>query len=259
MKRAEFDKLFDEVFERVVKEQPLTPDPDASWNNIRDKVGVRGSRRFRPRRKYTAMAVIAAAVVLVFAGPAISEADHPFRALIKSIQQNTVSFMAGQTDERRDLAKTPPPPDDDSAYGISYQQTAKKLIYDTLEEAQDMLSFPPPAIRYIPGDYQLDNVSLYAFEGRKVDRAMLIYSRPEQEQPLTITFQKLNENEIFTSTSDQNAGRFSEVKVNGVTGLLLEGVDGIVHLDMALDNLVIMISGPLPKDEIIRIAESISP
>jgi hypothetical protein len=74
---------------------------------------------------------------------------------------------------------------------------------------------------------------------------------------LTIVFQRLDENGIYTSTSDVPAGRLSEVELNGTKGLLLERHDGTASLQFMIRNFAVTISGKLPNDEIERIGKSI--
>lgn len=257
MNRAEFDKLFDEAIGKIVKEQPLTPDPDESWRNIKDRIGARANGRHRARRKYAAIAVLFIAVVVVFGSPAISEAYHLFRFIIKSIQQDAISLIYENGADRRGDAKTAPPPDDESAI-VRYEDKASKLVFDNWDEAKSMLAFSPPEIGHIPDSCRLDQVMLFVYEGGGADRAMLFYSAPDKDQSFTIVFQKIGENEIHASTSDLSAGRFAEVTLNGANGILLEHVDGAMTLELTLGHLVVVISGELSEDEIIRIGRSIS-
>ena len=251
MNRTEFDKLFDEIFEKVVKEQQVVPDPDVSWNRIKDKVGARAKNR--SRRKYAAIAAIIAAVVMVIASPAIPEAYNPFRSIIQSIRQGTLSFILENAVEHR--GTTPPP--DDRTGTVLYEYTARKLIFDTWDEAKALFATSPPEIGYIPDAYNPDIVMLFVYDHTGADRAMLSYSAPDQEQPLTIVFQRLDENGIYTSTSDVPAGRLSEVELNGTKGLLLERHDGTASLEFMIRNFAVTISGKLPNDEIERIGKSI--
>src|SRR5690606_17038630 len=99
-------------FEKVVKEQPLTPDPDESWNSLKDRISAVAGKRTRARRKYAAIAAAVLLAAMVFGSPAISEAYNPFRQFIKFMQQNAVSFIFRYDADRRGLAKTSPPPED---------------------------------------------------------------------------------------------------------------------------------------------------
>ncbi|WP_282940469.1 DUF4367 domain-containing protein [Paenibacillus sp. RC67] len=72
-----------------------------------------------------------------------------------------------------------------------------------------------------------------------------------------IVLNKLNKDSTVNSTSNTDAGEIQKINLNSGTGYLTVVKNDLVNLDFMLGDVVIIIIGDLPKEEVIKIANSI--
>ncbi|SFJ55923.1 protein of unknown function [Paenibacillus sp. UNC496MF] len=259
MKKEEFDRAFDFAFEDAVKKHLPSPDPDPSWARVEMILKKR-----RNIRKYRFIPYAVAAMVIIgaflFATPSVSKAFTPFSQAIKSIQSGVSSIIFGNDSEYQGKAKTAPPPDNgNSSEGqVLDNGLLGEKHYSTWEEASQNIAFSNPKIGFVPQKYKLEDVVLFFRNGQaEATRAVLIYTNTKEKKNFLLTFRMLEHNETVTSGTDNIAGEYTEVQVNGQKAYLLITKDTRSSLDYMIGNIVVSITGSLTKDEIIQIAEKI--
>ncbi|MFC5648738.1 DUF4367 domain-containing protein [Paenibacillus solisilvae] len=259
MNKEEFDRAFDSAFEDAVKKHLPSPDPDPSWARVEMIIKKRGTIR---KYKFIPYAAAAAVIMVAFllATPSVTRAFNPFSQAIKSIQSGVSSIIFGNDSEYQGKAKTAPPPDNGSPGEgqVLDNGLQGEKHYSTWDEAAQNIAFANPAIGFVPQKYKLEDVVLFFGNGQeKAKKAVLMYTHQNDGKTFLLTFRMLERNETVTTGTDNNAGEYKEVQVNGQKAYLLLTKDTRLSLDYMMGNVVVSIAGSLTRDEIIQIAEEI--
>ena len=259
MNKEEFDRAFDSAFEDAVKKHLPSPDPDPSWARVEMILKKRGNIR-----KYKWIPYAAAAAVIIgaflFATPSVTKAFTPFSQAIKSIQSGVSSIIFGNDSENQGKAKTAPPPDNGNPVEgqIIDNGLQGEKHYSTWEEAAQNIAFAMPKIGFLLQKFKLEDVVLFFGNGQaEAKKAVFMYINTKEGKNFLLTFRMLEHNETVTSGTDNNAGEYKEVQINGQKAYLLITKDMRSSLDYMMGNIVVSIAGSLTKDEIIQIAEEI--
>jgi len=257
--KDDFDRAFDSAFEDAVKNHLPSPDPDPSWARVETILKKQGSiRKYRLIPYAVAAAVIMGA--FLFATPSVTKAFTPFSQAIKSIQSGVSSIIFGNDSEYRGKAKTDPPPDNGNPGEgqVVDNGLQGEKHYSTWEEAAQNIVFANPTIGFVPQKYKIEDVVLFFGNGQeKAKKAVLMYTNQNEGKNFLLTFRMLEHNETVTTGTDNNAGEYKEVQVNGQKAYLLITKDTRSSLDYMMGNVVVSIAGSLTREEIIQIAEEI--
>jgi hypothetical protein len=258
LKKEDFDRLFDEAFEKSAKNLPV-PDPNPSWERIAKTIQKRTKRRTILRiLPYLAASFLFGAII--FGSPMVTNAFNPIYQIFKKIQSDVVTLIFTDGNQNEGKAKTAPPPDTFTTQEgqVIESQTYSETHFPTWQEASKHVLFTPYNFSYVPENYEITDVFLSSESNQqKSSQAELSFSNKISNKNFRLHIRLLEKNEQLTSSSDSTAGSLETVEINGNKAYLFIHNDGRTLLEYILGNTFISISGNITKAEIIQFSNNI--
>lgn len=232
------------------------PSVEESWAamaarlRIQTNTPVKGYRRFL--KKPLAWG-LAASLVLGLAWLSLSDRTE-------AIGQRFLRFFLHQEDSTvtsstslnrsRSMIDAPPPDDQDRADSAASVHTRDV----TITEARERSPFPLKQPAYLPVGYRPSGVTLVDRGGNDVD-VILRYASGEKELTL---IQVYTPGETGSGVGfDMDDTTLKRVNVQGHQGIILSAKDGTARLAWTDKRVTYILSGPLPGDELIKMANSL--
>ncbi len=161
--------------------------------------------------------------------------------LLSSIEYRDITFNTGIPDSEFEF-KVP-----EGATVITREMPAppKKI---TLEEAKKEVNFSILSPSYLPEGYIFESATVFKYD------KMEIVSIEYQNGTLMLLLSEQLKDE---TNSAPDFGGAETVSINGAEGKIMSGFGESKMLTWNIENLELMLSGPLSKEEMIKVAESI--
>ncbi|MDR0267540.1 hypothetical protein [Paenibacillus sp.] len=268
MKSEKFEEWFDVAFERAASSSSLTSDESkqASWKKVQTKIDLINRKRRRSRRMQLGSIVAASFIAgaVLFSPPGVTKAISPIvntvvdfgngmmGIVIKSgdVSPNVITPKTLEPDQFLDLNNEGEPLEEslDHSYTWDSVDNPKSIV-----DAQSQLSFLVPDINQLPSEYQLRSYTISdpSEVGNKFDKIALEFTN-NKEQTVWITIVHLKTYQSMTSV------------VPTETEKLQVGTDSVFYSPGSYNqllalrgNLTIQIGSDLPKEELIRVYESL--
>lgn len=266
VKKDEFDQWFEQAFDEAAKHHSVTPDPTASWNRLEQQLAKR-KNRFHRLRIFSLVAASFLLGAVIFGSPTVTQAVTPFFASIKNLDQDMISFIFGSKERGAVEAKTSAPIEEiveeiveENPTNIGADvpgDTPKEEVLHAWEDMKGRLAFNPIRVDYVPEDYKLSEIRIYAPDQHSLaNEAMAVYFNSDKQR-LIIKFTKLTGNEVLTSPHYKEGGTFEEIQVHNLNAYLFINKNKKASLEYMDAGVHISINGELEKDEIIKLAEHI--
>ncbi|GIP41260.1 hypothetical protein J31TS4_45400 [Paenibacillus sp. J31TS4] len=266
MDQNKFDQLFDEAWEEGLEESYARieiPNPDASWQRMREKM-ARAKRRRDRRRRWQLIATAVASLLIgsvVFGSPVITKAFQPLNQIVESWKGTVLTFINREGDQDTSGAKTAPPPDTASENKPKYPNAPgtgglvkKGDMKVSMEEAKRRTLFPMLEPQLVLDGYTQDNIQLSVDEEGRAMQASITYKKPTGEFYL-VEQNLLEPNTIMSMGIDEENDTVSEVEALGIKGKLISNkANGIQFLILLGKESVIKVYGKISQEDAIRVA-----
>ena len=224
------------------------PDSTESWNSVQQRLKRRKKRLQWQRRMRIGIAVviISFAFNLVY-NMSIPTAYSHIATLIKKWQEDVVEFFHERPSHSDRNALTSSPPGN-----RELSSSSDMMHVDTLDEAQEIISFDLLTPYKIPKTFQLDAVRIFG-----VNEAQLEYVNMNGEV-LNIIQRKIEgEPPDLKATMSADSGEYKDVYINGVAAILMIPIEGNMNLEwLTEERILVRISGQLSEDVIVNLADS---
>lgn len=251
-KDKEVDLLIKRVIQGEMENSPPPISTDKAWEQLNMKLNNRQSR-FKPSRLYKnklfyAVAIIFISLVIILS-PQTSSAYHTIVEVFQKVQENVTQLFIKVEDKSPENEDAPII---DDMYIIDEDELISLEL--DLEEAQRETVFSIKQPKVVPEEYTLKNVTVFKGENAKSEDITLNYEGNEGNFNIN---QKLFE-ESFSAgvTIDNNDTQIESVDIHEHSGSLLQYKNGFLELIWVTESHYYSISGPLSKDQIIKIATS---
>lgn len=265
MDKQKLDDLFDDIFDEALAEEMEIeiPDPDASWQRVSAAI-ERRARRHRMRKRLQMIGMMAAAVALgafVFGNPQRSEAFLPVTKIFSEVRDDVISLFQGDKkkleNEPKGMLTAPPPPGTGPVMGEDYQTKETLTVY-SLEEARQSTATTLPQTDYIPEGYAFTKGTLTIDEADKVMSGSMLYDETDKAGFFYVNFWPAKENSLTSASMNKEQDTVENIKIGDRDAVVLSQPNG--QLNMIWNSQMFsfhLISNKLPKEELIRIANSI--
>ncbi|MCZ7398921.1 MAG: DUF4367 domain-containing protein, partial [Candidatus Methanoperedens sp.] len=118
----------------------------------------------------------------------------------------------------------------------------------TLEEVRKEVNFTVLSPSYLPEGYVFESATVFKYD--KIEIVSLTYKNGSQ---MLLLSEKLKDD----TNQAPDFGDVEKVSINGAEGKIMSGFGESKMLTWNIGNLELMLSGPLSKEEMIKIAGSI--
>ncbi len=236
------------------------PDGTASWQQVQHRLQKIGRRkRFVRRMKLTAAIIACSFVISFFMNDNFPVTYAQIASLLKKVQGSMIEiFYEAPPGRESTHAKTTVPPEEkqpaSNRPGSSFAPEKTSL-----EEAKNQLSFPLLTPSYIPEKFRLDAVFVTKETNGTYNDAYLEYL-DEDGQLLKISQRKIEGKTGAIKTDiHSDSGEFFDVLVGEHPAILFADRNGsITSLEwLTKDRIKIYISGPIAKEDILKIGTSL--
>ncbi|MGG6314122.1 DUF4367 domain-containing protein [Paenibacillus macerans] len=260
MKKDELERLFDEAFSNAVEKMPPPhiPSHKDAWNQVQHKIR-RMQRQRAVRRSVARVGMLAASLILgamLFGNPGVSTAFTPFYVTVKELPNHMVSFFFGNKDNPSMEAKTPPP--SPSATTPAKHDSEVETVALGPHHTTDQLAFAPPVIRFIPDRYELVETDLNVISDEDQAKQIFFTYTNNRQETLRIFVSQLEDDTTIGSGAVQDE-QMEMLHIDGGTAYFTVTQDGTNKLEVLKANLYVYIIGDIAKDEMVKVAEGITP
>ncbi len=236
------------------------PDGAASWQQVQHRLTKIGRRKMLVRRVKLTAAIIACSLVINF----LMNDNFPISyaniaSLLKKVQGNIIEIFYEAPPARDSThAKTTAPPEEKlpaSNHPVSSFAPEKT----SLEEAKNKLAFPLLAPSYVPEQFRLDAVFITKEPDGTYHDVYLEYL-DEHGELLKVSQRKIEGKTGAIKTDiHSDSGEFIDVFVGEHPAVLFADRNGsITSLEwLTKDRIKIYISGPIAKEEILKVGASL--
>jgi hypothetical protein len=231
MNKDEFDRLFDEAFDKVTTIEPDSniSDHRPSWKRVK--------KRIRKEQ--------------IFGNVSVTKAFNPLYQTLKELPGEISTLFFGNQDKTDSGAKTKPPAGGKAeSQDLNIGQTTKISV--TLEEARGKVKFTLPSFGYIPTGYELKKTELFLLPGEELSEKIR-FTFKDQSNTFWVTLSQLADN--TTVGSGASKAHIEEVQLKYGKGYLTVSDDGGSKLEFLKGNIYIIILGKLEKDDLMRFVE----
>lgn len=255
MNKEEFDRLFDEAFDKVTNApDTFSADYRPSWEKVKKRIRA-AEKRHTIKRSFRYVSVIAVSMLLgamIFGSMPITKAFNPLYQTLKELPGEITTLFFGNQDRTDNGAKTKPPTaGKPESKDLDIGQTTKISV--TLEGARDKVKFTLPSLGYIPTGYELKNTELFMLPGEKLSEKVR-FTFKSQNNTFWVTLSQLGDH--TTVGSGASNAEIEEVQLKYGKGYLTVSNDGSSKLEFLRGNIYIIILGQLDKEDLIRFVES---
>ncbi|WP_163537359.1 DUF4367 domain-containing protein [Gracilibacillus sp. YIM 98692] len=254
MNKDEFDRLFDESFDKMVHNKPDEHSSDyrPSWKKLKKQLRFMEKKRNRKTflRNVSVVFISMFLGAFIFGNMVETKAFNPFYQTLKEMPGEINSLFFGNKDKAENDAKTKPPTEN---INNDLDITNSIVSVETLEAVQMKSDIPIPSFDYVPKGYEFKNADLFMLQGKSISKKVrLTFSN--QEKSFWVTLNSL-ENDTTVGSGSKSAN-ITEMQLKYGKGYLTVSKDGSSKLEFLKGNIYIIILGDLPKEELIRFAEN---
>ncbi|MFD0716298.1 DUF4367 domain-containing protein [Paenibacillus sp. GCM10027626] len=255
----EIEKCEHEEMKKIVEtlyHDIKVPEP-SNWDSVRQRL-----QKNRRRRKWLTrlkiggcIAAISLLLNLVFSEN-IPSTYAQVSSFLSNVKNQVIQYFFDSPEENsnsmRGSAKTIPPDDDGNELNTSLSEIT------TLEMAKGKLSFAPLIPTYMPTSFELDRVRIFQEAGKIYNTVHLEYVA-DDDSVIQLSEQLIDEQTARIKTDiHEEAGIIKEIKIGNQYAILVDLPDGFVTLEwLTTDRIKIAISGQIPKEEIMKIANNL--
>ncbi len=236
------------------------PNGAASWQQVRLRLTKIGRRKMFVRRMKLTGAIIACSFVISF----FLNNDFPtsyanIASLLKKVQGNIIEiFYEAPPNQKSTHAKTTMPPEEkQAASNLSASSFAPEKA--SLEEAKNKMAFALLTPSYVPEQFRLDAVFITKETNGTYQDAYFEYL--DKEGNLLKIRQRKIEGKTGAIKTDihSDSGEFFDVLVDQQPAILFADRNGdMASLEwLTKDRIKIYISGPITKEDILKIGASL--
>ncbi|MCP3773128.1 DUF4367 domain-containing protein [Paenibacillus sp. MZ04-78.2] len=236
------------------------PNGSASWQQVQHKLKKIGRRKMLVRRmKLTAAIIACSFVISFFLNNDLSTSYAQIASLLKKVQGNIIEiFYEAPPSQEAANAKTTAPPEEkrpvSNRPGSSFAPEKTSL-----EEAKNKMAFPLLTPSYVPEKFRLDAVFITKEADGAYHDAYFEYLNEDGEL-LKISQRKIEGKTGAIKTDiHSDSGEFFDVFVGEHPAVLfVDRNGGITSLEwLTKDRIKIYISGPIAKEDILKIGASL--
>lgn len=226
------------------------PDSTSSWLKVQEQLQKKKSRKILSRRLKLYSAIVACSFIIsLFVSETTPKVHSNISFLFKRIQEKVIEIFHESPDvPNQSKAKTSSP-----ELNIS-----RGMLEVSLDEAQNMLSFPLLLSTKIPRKFELDNIRIFSSSEGEYNNVQMEYTNASGEIINILQHNVVGKTTGLKTEIDSTTGNFKDININGNKAILMSSVEGNKNLEwLTKDRILIRVSGMLSETEIIDLANSL--
>ena len=235
--------------QRIYKDIEI-PDSTISWLKVQKRLQKKKSRNLWIRRIRISSAIVAISfIVSLLVSETTPKVHSNISLLLKKMQEKVVEIFHESPDlPNHSGAKTSKPE----------MRIGSGMLQVTLDEAQNMLSFPLLLPTKVPSKFELDNIRIFSSSEGKYNNVQFEYTNARGEIINIIQHNVVGKTSGIKTEMDTNTGSYKDVDINGNKAILMSPIEGNKNLEwLTTDRILVRISSMLPETQIINIAKSL--
>lgn len=246
---AKWDKLLAELVTEKIESMP-TPSQlsiEEGLHKLEERVKQEKKERKNQRVKLSVAAALLFVVFFstIWTPPATQAFDKLYEAF-HVVQDSVLQIFIGGS----------PGPEGDHNYPVNIEQTEYFEAHVSIEEAQILLPFRILQPTYMPEKYQLEQVRVVTSTENESFEVLLIYQNGKKS--IHISQKSMGEESALGAIFD-NRSLIEQLSIHGFPATIVTHEDyNSFQIIWTYHGQYIFIEGKVPKEELLKIAESIS-